>query len=156
QSELVANEDTPVLSGDPRVAAAMSAPLEAEEQIVSDLAAGLIHSTRRSGLRLAAGMDHIVEAPPDVTVQVHTEARPDWARTTVVCQLKPGQRLRVTKFLAYGWSSQRSRPAIRDQVGAALSAARYTGWEGLLADQRAFLDQFWDSADVRVEGDPEI
>jgi alpha,alpha-trehalose phosphorylase len=134
----------------------MSAPLEAEEQIVSDLAAGLIHSTRRSGLRLAAGMDHIVEAPPDVTVQVHTEARPDWARTTVVCQLKPGQRLRITKFLAYGWSSQRSRPAIRDQVGAALSAARYTGWEGLLVDQRAFLDQFWDSADVRVEGDPEI
>jgi alpha,alpha-trehalose phosphorylase len=156
QSELVANEDTPATSGDPRVAAALSAPLEAEEQIVSDLAAGLIHSTRRSGLRLAAGMDHIVEAPPDVTVQVHTEGRPDWARTAVVCQLKPGQRLRVTKFLAYGWSSQRSRPAIRDQVAAALSAARYTGWDGLLAAQRTFLDEFWDSADVRVEGDPEI
>jgi alpha,alpha-trehalose phosphorylase len=156
QSELVANEDTPATSGDPRVAAMLSAPLQAEELIVSDLAAGLIHSTRRSGLRLAAGMEHIVQAPPEVTVQVRTEGRPDWARTTVVCELKPGQKLHVVKFLGYGWSSMRSRPAIRDQVYAALAAARYTGWDGLLAAQREFLDQFWDSADVRVEGDPEI
>jgi alpha,alpha-trehalose phosphorylase len=156
QSELVANEDTPATSGDPRVAAALSAPLQAEELIMGDQSAGLIHSTRRSGLRLAAGMDHIVQAPPEVTVQVRTEGRPDWARTTVVCELRPGQKLRVIKFLGYGWSSQRSRPAIRDQVSAALAAARYAGWDGLLAAQREFLDKFWDSADVRVEGDPEI
>jgi alpha,alpha-trehalose phosphorylase len=157
QSELVANEDVPAMSGDPRVAAAMSAPLQAEELIISgDHAAGLIHSTKRSGLRLAAGMEHIVEVSPDATLTMHTEGQPDWARTTVVVELRPGQKLRVIKFLAYGWSSQRSRPAIRDQVYAALSAARYTGWDGLLNAQRAFLDRFWDSADVRVDGDPEI
>ncbi len=156
QSELVANEDTPATSGDPRVAAALSAPLAAEELILGDQQAGLIHTTRRSGLRLAAGMDHIIEAPPEVTVQVHTDGRDDWARTTVVCELKPGQKLRVIKFLGYGWSSQRSRPALRDQVYGALSAARYTTWDGLLASQRQFLDEFWDSADVQVDGDSEI
>src|SRR6266568_791924 len=62
----------------------------------------------------------------------------------------------IGKLIAYGWSSLRSRPAIHDQVKAALSAARLTGWEGLLADQRAFLDDFWASADVELEGDPEI
>ena len=39
---------------------------------------------------------------------------------------------------------------------AALSAARLTGWEGLLAEQRAYLDDFWARADVELEGDPEI
>ena len=37
----------------------------------------------------------------------------DWANTTVICGLRPGQRLRIVKYLAYGWSSLRSRPALR-------------------------------------------
>jgi len=64
--------------------------------------------------------------------------------------------MRVTKFVAYGWSSQRSLQGIRDQVFAALSAASQSGWDGLLAEQRAFLDDFWGRADVEVEGDAEV
>ena len=60
------------------------------------------------------------------------------------------------KYLAYGWSSQRSLPALRDQVVAALAAARLTGWDGLLAAQRAYLDEFWTGADVELDGDPEL
>ena len=60
------------------------------------------------------------------------------------------------KFFAYGWSSQRSFPAIRDQVIAALSEATHTGWDGLLAAQRAYLDGFWERADVELEGDTEL
>ena len=82
-----------------------------------------------------------------------TEASEDWARTTVICGLRPGQQLRIVKYLAYGWSSLRSRPALRDQVAAAIAGAQYTGWQGLLDAQRDYLDDFWDSADVEVEGD---
>ena len=60
------------------------------------------------------------------------------------------------KFLAYGWSSQRSLPAVRDQVVAALTQARHTGWDGLLEGQRAYLDDFWGSADVELDGDTEL
>ena len=114
----------------------------------------LMHRTRASELMMAAAMDHEVEVPG--RVEVATNAREDWARTTVICGLQAGQKLRVVKFLAYGWSSLRSRPALRDQVAAALTGARYSGWEGLLDEQRAYLDDFWDCADVEVEGDPEI
>jgi alpha,alpha-trehalose phosphorylase len=62
----------------------------------------------------------------------------------------------VVKFLAYGWSSQRSTAALRDQVAAALAEARQTGWEGLLAGQRAYLNDFWDRADVELDGDAEL
>src|SRR5262249_49527246 len=64
--------------------------------------------------------------------------------------------LKVIKLLAYGWSSRRSMPALRDQADAALAAAKRTGWDGLLAEQRSYLDEVWDRADVEVEGDPDL
>ncbi len=154
QSELVANEEVPMPSKDPRVAAALERPLESEEYSSSTTRAVLIHKTRVSQLRMAAGMDHIVHGADHNSV--HTHAEPDWARTTIGTQLEPGETLGITKFLAYGWSSQRSIPAMRDQVDAALSGATYTGWDDLVAEQRAYLDEFWDGADVEVDGDPAI
>ena len=44
------------------------------------------------------------------------ESTEDEARVTVAADLAPGERLRIVKLLAYGWSSQRSLPAVRDQV----------------------------------------
>src|SRR5881398_585244 len=103
---------------------------------------------------MAAGIDHLVEGPDGT--ESAAESGPDVGRVTVATQLEPGQRLRVIKFLAYGWSSQRSLPAVRDQVVAALTQARHTGWQGLLDDQRAYLDEFWDCADVELDGDTEL
>ena len=71
-------------------------------------------------------------------------------------RLAPGEKLRLVKMVSYGWSSTRSRPALRDQVAAALAVAMGTGWEGMLAEQRAYLDDFWDRADVELDGDDEI
>ena len=85
-----------------------------------------------------------------------SEAETDLARLTFSAELEPGERLRVVKFLAYGWSSQRTMPAVRDQVAAALAEAAHTGWDTLLADQRSYLDDFWDRADVRIDGDAEL
>ncbi|HEY2949630.1 MAG TPA: glycoside hydrolase family 65 protein [Micromonosporaceae bacterium] len=154
QSELVANEPNPPRSGDPREAAVLENPLAALEHDVQERGATLLHRTRRSGLQVAAGMDHLVEGPGEVSVE--SAATPDWGRTTFVCTLERGQRLRIVKLLAYGWSGLRSAAALRDQVAAALTGARRTGLEGLLAEQRAYLDDFWDGADVRVEGDAEL
>ncbi|MEV0397449.1 glycoside hydrolase family 65 protein [Polymorphospora rubra] len=154
QSELVANEELPAQAKDPRVAAVLESPLHAEERLVYEDGGLLIHRTKRSGLRLAAAMGHEVDGPD--RTKVSTEAYEDWARTTVAVALHPGQRLRMVKYVTYGWSSRRSRPALRDQVGGALAGARYSGWEGLVREQREYLDDFWDASDVRVEGDPEV
>jgi alpha,alpha-trehalose phosphorylase len=62
----------------------------------------------------------------------------------------------VTRRAAYGWSSLRTLPALQDQVVAALAAARHTGWAGLRAEQRRYLDEFWASADVEIDGDLEL
>ena len=154
QSELVANETLPPQSNDPRVAAVLESPLEAEEELTTPNGGLLIHRTRVSGLRVAAAMEHEVESEARTTVE--SEGYEDWVRTTIGCVLEPGQRLCVMKYLTYGWSSRRSLPAARDQVGAALAAAKLDGWDGLVREQREYLDEFWDAADVEVEGDPEV
>jgi alpha,alpha-trehalose phosphorylase len=154
QSELVANEQLPTVSGDPRVAAALEHPLVPDEHLADGARGYLAHHTRRSGLRMAAAMDHLCDAPDPW--ETESEAYEDSARFTVIAELAPGLKLSLVKLVAYGWSAERSVPALRDQTAAAIAAAHHTGWEGLLAEQRAYLDEYWDCADVHVDGDPEI
>ncbi len=47
----------------------------------------------------------------------------DLARLTVAVDVPPGRAAAADKYLAYGWSSQRSAPALRAQVEAALAGA---------------------------------
>ncbi len=153
QSELVANESLPRQSDDPRSAVALKRPLVAVGRDGSQSGAVLSHGTRASGLRLAAGMDHVIE---DGELDFVTDLSEDWARTTIVRLLQPGQQLRLVKYISYGWSSVRSPSALHDQVAGALAGARATGFEGLLREQRETLDAFWDTADVEIEGDPAV
>ena len=154
QSELVANEVLPEQGRDPRAGQVPATSLVSEEHQAQGTFGLLVHCTQESKLRIGAAMDHIIEGPDQTNIEA--ESSPDVARVTVTTRIEPGEKLRMVKFIAYGWSSVRSRPAIHDQVRAALSAARLTGWEGLLAEQRAYLDDFWENADVEIEGDPQI
>ncbi|MGY2003783.1 glycoside hydrolase family 65 protein [Blastococcus sp. SYSU DS1024] len=155
QSDLLANEEGPSHGdGDPRAAAALAHPLECELAAARGRRAVLVHRTRRSRLRMAAGMDHLIEVPDSCTEDV--EAVGDLARYTLAARIPPGGSLKLVKFLAYGWSSRRSSAALRDQVEGALATAKLGGFERLLREQRELLAQHWDEADVEIEGDDEL
>jgi alpha,alpha-trehalose phosphorylase len=152
QSELVANEEVPLPEGDPRAAAVLASPLNQEYAAEHDVRVVLAHSTRASGLRMAAAMDHIIAGHTGATAETFD----DIGRLLITADLAPGKPLRIVKLLAYGWSSQRTVQAIIDQVAAALAEARHRDWDGLLAEQRSYLDDFWDRADVEIDGDAEL
>jgi alpha,alpha-trehalose phosphorylase len=154
QSELVANEPLPAQSDDPRAAAALSAPLCAEQHSAGDLRVVLVHRTRASGLRMAAGMTHSVDGPEGTVTS--TDCEEDLGRVTISAELGDGETLALTKVVAYGWSSRRSLPAVRDQVDAALASDRPTGWDELAEEQRAYLDDFWARANVESDGDSKL
>jgi len=155
QSELVANEPLPAPAGsDPRVGAELPDVLRSEFFSERDLRVVLAHRTNASNLLMAAGMDHSIDGPAGTDTT--TESSEDLGRVTVATELEPGQTLRVVKLIAYGWSSQRSLPSVRDQVEGALASARRTGWAELFAVQREYLDHFWDRADVQLDGDVEL
>ncbi|MGH8859666.1 MAG: glycoside hydrolase family 65 protein [Jatrophihabitantaceae bacterium] len=154
QSELIANEFVPALSKDPRVAALMESPLQPLAHGSSGSRAWLMHGTRQSKLRMAAAMDHDVHAPDGHATEMMSDD--DIARFMVGTRLEPGDRLGITKFVSYGWSSQRSMRALSDQTGAALVSAKHAGWDALAAEQKAALDLFWSCADVEIDGAPAI
>ncbi|MEV5775141.1 glycoside hydrolase family 65 protein [Streptomyces antimycoticus] len=154
QSELVANEQLPALGGDPRVGAALKSCLRPEEHAADDMRLRLVHHTAASNQRIAAAADHVVRGPG--STRSSSESADDVGRFTVSADLDPGETLRIEKFVSYGWSGIRSLPAVRDQVEAALTGARNTGWQGLLDQQREYLDGFWRHADIEVDGDAEI
>jgi len=164
QSELVANEELPGggersrASGDladPRSAGVLADPLVAVRHAAEGCSGLLVHRSAVSGLTVAAMMDHELTAAPD-DHEILAEASEDRARTGVIARLAPGERLCLVKYLAYGWSAQRSTPALEDQVAGAVHAARHSGFDGLLSEQRRTLDEFWAGADVEVDGDPAV
>ena len=155
QSELVANEPPPApTDGDPRAAAVLNEPWEPQSNSSDGVRIELIHRSKNSELTMAAAMDHLVTGPP--SIEVTTESFPDLGRVTFSVSLAPGERVTLTKFVSYAWSAMRSMSALRDQVDAALAAAHQITWDGLVTEQRDYLDDFWDRADVEVEGDAEI
>jgi alpha,alpha-trehalose phosphorylase len=154
QSELVANEPLPEGRRDPREGARIEAPLASERALAQDARAVLLHATRASDLRVVAAMDHVVDCAQ--RVDVSSEASVDLARVTFATDVVEGSPLCVTKYLAYGWSGGRSVAALQDQAAAALASAHRSGWDALLAEQRACLDEFWEGADVEVDGDDDL
>ncbi|HEX3979210.1 MAG TPA: glycosyl hydrolase family 65 protein [Solirubrobacteraceae bacterium] len=154
QSMLVANEEGPAASSDPRAAAALASPLESDMYAAVDLRAILVHHTRTSGLRMAAAMDHLIEGPDGTTNDA--EAFTDHARVIISADIAPDAPLRIVKLFTYGWSAQRSVAALSDQVAAAGRGAVHAGWDGLREAQRSYMDEFWERSDVEIEGDAEL
>ena len=154
QSNLVANQPEREHESDPRAGRNPGPVLESQLAVEHGLRVVLAHRTRRSGLALAAGMEHALTGPG--RVETRTQAEPDLGRVTVSVALEPGKPLRLVKLLAYHWSSVESVEWLRDQVDASLENALAEGFDGLARRQRAFLDSFWERADIELDGDPEI
>src|SRR2546423_8018049 len=74
QSEIVTNEELPRRGKDPRPSAVLENPLISEESQCSNDAAParalMVHRTRASGVRIAAGMSHAGSGPEKMPERV--------------------------------------------------------------------------------------
>ncbi|MGY1681320.1 glycoside hydrolase family 65 protein [Geodermatophilus sp. SYSU D01176] len=153
RSELAAGEVTPtgVDNDDPRVAACLDQPFEPRAQIGNANGGALVERTRRSGITVAAAVTHAVDGG-----RVSTHVDEQHVVTTVAAGLGAGESLTVVKVVGYGWSYDAGSDSVLGEASAAVSSALDLGWEGLLAGQRAVLDELWATADVEADGDPEL
>ncbi|WP_194397569.1 glycoside hydrolase family 65 protein [Microbacterium atlanticum] len=148
-SEIVANEPLPPVHPDERVMAPLERPYEPVGHTVSQTGATVMYRTRRSGVHVAVAMAHEITGA-DASCEI--DADDDVARATVTARLAPGDGIRIVKVVAHEWSEALQDAALRDRAEAAVSTAAGLGWEGLAAEQRARLDEYWDVADVRIDG----
>ena len=155
-SEVLANEPLPITHSDPRVQDLLTAPLEAVESAVLGTTASLIHRTRQSGLTIGVSMDHTVFSSGTDAPTIVTEAGADLARARVRAALQPGQSLEVVKFVGHEWSPSSSAATLRDRAEGAVADALRDGWDGIVDDQRGRLADYWECADVRIDGAPRL
>jgi alpha,alpha-trehalose phosphorylase len=154
QSNLVANQPERDTAPDPRSAHRLGSCLASELSVGRNLRVVMVHRTRRTGLAIGSGMEHVVHA--DGAIETAVQAEEDLGRVTLSTTLEPGQKLQLVKLLAYHWSAVESVEWLRDQVDASLHSALGEGFDGLAAQQRDYLARFWQRADIELDGDPEI
>ncbi len=153
RSELASGEVTPtgVDNDDPRVAACLDDAFEPLVHACAGNGGTLASRTRRSRITIAAAVDHVVEGG-----RVSTVADEHRVVSTAVADLRAGGTLGITKVLALTWAPDAWAGSLVGQASAAVASALDLGWDGLLAAQRAVLDELWATADVEVDGDPEL
>ncbi|MGY1739886.1 MULTISPECIES: glycoside hydrolase family 65 protein [unclassified Blastococcus] len=152
---------TGVDNDDPRVAEALDHAFEPLARACTDSGGVLASRTRRSGITVAAAVDHVLEggAVGDGAAdgaRMGTHLDPDHVVTTVAADLRPGEHLTLVKVVGYSWSHDHAADSLLAEASAAVASALDRGFEGLLAGQRAVLDDLWATADVEVDGDPEL
>lgn len=109
------------------------------------------YRTEKSGLSLACGMDHLIEA--EVPVEARGECREHEGKIVFSCLAEAGSPIRITKFVAYHTGAESDFEALRVRARRTLNRAGKAGFGVLLAEQRRHLDDFWRRADVGIEGD---
>ena len=157
QSGLVANVRKPHLPDDPGGEDLLAHALQAVEHGAVGSRLTLMHRTDRTELLVGATAEHEVESSAGVSdLESSGEADPDQARFSVRARLEPGESVTLTKLVAYVWSGIRGVPALRDELAGMLAVASNIGFDELVAHQREILDDYWESADVEVDGDDEL
>jgi alpha,alpha-trehalose phosphorylase len=111
-------------------------------------------ATRNTGLELACGMEHTLEAGCPVTT--HAEAEGDGAKVVFLADMQAGDSVRVSKYLAYHWAADAAPADLAARVGRTLDRARAEGYDMIEFDHRHHVEDFWRRSDVVLEGAPDL
>jgi alpha,alpha-trehalose phosphorylase len=111
-------------------------------------------ATRNSGLELAVGMEHDIDSADPVSVDVSAEG--DGAKLVVLADLRPGEPLRLSKYVAYHWAAKAPAGDLVARVDRTLDRAVRDGYDMVEFDHRRHVEEFWTRSDVELEGAPDL
>jgi alpha,alpha-trehalose phosphorylase len=135
---------------DPRVGSAVSGPALTLLAVEQDAHyAALVQTTRNSGFHLvSATRTHVANAANATFLQ--QGLRLEQAYTVAATQ---GQAIEVTKYASYHSSRDYPEGELAERSRAVLAQAQADGFGALATRQAAYLADFWQQADVRIDGD---
>jgi len=115
----------------------------------------LCHMTKSSNIAIACGVDHVLEADSDWSVQGKTSA--NYGKVVFSAEVESGKTVRLNKFITYYKASGDIRPEdVKDRAERALDRAIAKGFDSVLTTQKELVEDFWARSDVRIEGDPAV
>ena len=154
-SELVYQEETRPVEGDQRGSRAFTERVLLPQGLqASGGRAVLTAMVKTSRMTLACGMEHHVET--NGSYDLRNQSSNDRGRVLIAVHGVVGQTIRLTKLLTFHESRHAQVDELAERTDRALERALGLGFEGLAASQSAYLDKFWDRADVEVRGDVEL
>ena len=139
---------------DPRRARDLAGALVAESVMASEARALFGFRTRQSGMRLACGVDHRFEVNCPVSIDNRDGA--DGAVVEYALEARTGSFMRLEKFAVYHTSAAGPSADLVSLAAADLDRAVSEGFDTARKSQREHLDQFWQRADVRIDGDTAV
>ncbi|AOG27430.1 glycoside hydrolase family 65 protein [Cutibacterium avidum] len=126
--------------------------LVAEKDWHSDRRMILGFRTARSGMTLAVGADHEITTDNEYVSLIDTE--PGCGKRVYRIEATQGRPIRVDKAVAYHSSREVPVHELFDRVRRSLDRVREQGHGIYYDEQREWLDDYWATADVEVEGAP--
>ncbi|MDQ3628521.1 MAG: glycoside hydrolase family 65 protein [Actinomycetota bacterium] len=105
-----------------------------------------------SGMTLAVGAHHQVKT--DCPYSMLTRAEEDSAKVVLRVDAKAGQQIMISKYVSYHTSRGVPARELSDRCRRTLDRAVERGADRVLAEQRAWLDDFWARSDVEIHGQP--
>jgi len=149
-----AAEPAPGNVHDPRKTARLDDVLEPMGHWNSERRMILGYRCHNSRMTLAVAADHTVESDAPVEELISTE--PDIGKKVFRVIAQPGQTIRITKAVAYHTSRSVPVRELFDRCRRTLDRVRDAGIPSFHERQRAWLDHYWDTSDVRLEGRPAL
>ena len=136
---------------DPRVRKLGSRVLDCVEHREHGEKLLLGYRTARSGMTLGCGVMHVMET--DCDYEVTSELSKDVGKVAYILEAKAGSSIRLTKYVAYHTSRSVPPRELIDRADRVLRRAVSSGFDTIAREQRELLDDFWQRADVQVDGD---
>ncbi len=113
----------------------------------------LSHITRNSGMSIACGVDHQFESKCEYSEL--SECSEDHGKVVFSIEGKPGETIRLLKFITYHHSQRCSGQELSNRAERTLDRTMKHGFDALLTSQREYLDDFWYRSDIVIDGEPE-
>lgn len=133
---------------DPRIGVAVSEGLRLLAAQADEHGAHVLQSTRHSNVRVACAQAHRLDGGLGFGAAEHAD---EHVLQGYDGALQPGDSLTLEKFVAYASGSEDSELA--ERATQAVARAVVAGFDALAAQQAAALAEFWDGAELSIDGD---
>jgi len=139
----------PAGASDPRLGRGFTESVLARQDVAgSDQRVVLTYLTKRSGMGLACGIDHTIETACAHSVKVNRTD--DGSSVAFFVDAEPDTPITLTKYITYHTSRSDKADELGQRAHRTLDRVTGHGFAQLLADQKAYLDDFWERSDIQI------
>lgn len=106
------------------------------------------YKTRNSGMGLLCGVDHTLQT--ECACSIAADRANGSARLVFRIDAEPKKPITLVKYITYHTSRSDKTDELALRAGRTLDRVVGHGFDRLLADQRAYLNDFWDRSDIQI------